>query len=391
MTGWGRGGWARSVALSVVAATGVGTGCGGDEASGPVEVPPVWTLAPEPELRVGLQEGPPELLFERILAVRLLEGGGIAVADQGASTVRVFGADGSRVAEMGGEGDGPGEIRYLSGFQVMGRDTLVVYDPDTRRLTRFGTDGQLLGTDALRDQGPDSFLGRTSTGDWLMRWVDQEAFDRTASAPAADPMVIGRFGPDGSFQGIAGRHPGMVRQRNESFSGPVPFSPFPHAVVLRDSLVVTNGARPRLDVLGDSGRVVRTIEVPLANPDRERARRALDSVFAEGPAERRERAARLPEAGWELPVPAIAQVLLGPDHRLWLKAFDPARDSWMTGGGFGRASGGRWLVVDPQGEAVATVDLPSDLRPTDIGRDRIAGVETDELGVERAVVYEVRR
>ena len=67
-------------------------------------------LATEPVLSVGLLEGPPELLFGRIVSVALDGPGNLVVADRQASEIRIFDARGAHLRTLGGEG-GPRRVR----------------------------------------------------------------------------------------------------------------------------------------------------------------------------------------------------------------------------------------------------------------------------------------
>jgi hypothetical protein len=85
-------------------------------------------------------------------------------------------------------------------------------------------------------------------------------------------------------------------------------------------------------------------------------------------------------------IPEVAEVLLDERGRFWIKRYEAGTDSnWLTF--FDRRSGGDWWIVEPDGEVVATIRLPDDLTPLDIGDDRILGMARDDLGVERIVLW----
>ena len=48
-----------------------------------------------------------------------------------------------------------------------------------------------------------------------------------------------------------------------------------------------------------------------------------------------------------------------------------------------------YTVISPEGEWLGMVDAPPGLRILDVGRERVLGVMTDEIGVESVVVYEL--
>jgi hypothetical protein len=51
----------------------------------------------------------------------------------------------------------------------------------------------------------------------------------------------------------------------------------------------------------------------------------------------------------------------------------------------------RWSVFDREGRLIGRISLPRTFRLLDRGTDYVLGVVTDELGTERAQVYELRR
>ena len=76
--------------------------------------------------------------------MRRLSDGSLAVANGGSSEVRLYSAEGSHIASLGGEGDGPGEFRAIVGLDNAG-DSVIVLDANGR-VTFFAPDLALLGT-----------------------------------------------------------------------------------------------------------------------------------------------------------------------------------------------------------------------------------------------------
>ncbi len=148
-------------------------------------------------------------------------------------------------------------------------------------------------------------------------------------------MQLGRYGPDG--RSISTLHTTTCLRRFGR--GPVPFSPYLRGVVRGDSIVFADGPRPELTVLDGTGRVARTISVPIEGIDPGAAWEALE-------AEIRSRAVA-GEGIWsvdqarEIPdrelILHIADLLLDDEGRLWAKRYDPETDNLWTGvlGGFG--------------------------------------------------------
>jgi len=353
--------------------------CAGDGGA-PSGTPAPWSLAAEPDLVIGLQAGAPEYLFQRVAGVRRLGDGRIVVADRGHSTVRVFDATGRHVVTLGGEGQGPGEFSWIGHLSVRGPDTLVVYDAGLYRITRMLTTGALIGTTSIRDAGagPELYVGTYANGDAALAWIGEAG--GTPDEPRPDRWRIGRYEADGALLAEVGAAVGMRRMDR----GPVPFSPFLHAFLVRDSVVHTDGQDATLHVLGADGTRVReiTVDMPRAEP-----RRAWATLRAE--LARRGESRQLewtPDAPESAPLPQVAEVLLDDLERFWLKGYDPATDSHLLGGWEG-ARGGAWTVVNRDGDVVARVTLPDHFVPHHVGADHILGVTRDELGVERVAVY----
>jgi sugar lactone lactonase YvrE len=75
----------------------------------------------------------------------------------------------------------------------------------------------------------------------------------------------------------------------------------------------------------------------------------------------------------------IAALRVDRSGYLWVAA--PMGEGWRTM---------EWSVHDPEGRYLGPIATPV-LEVTDIGRDYLAGIETDERGGQRAVVYPLNR
>jgi hypothetical protein len=346
-----------------------------------------WSVSPEPLVEIGELEGDAHYLFEAVTAVRLLPNGRVAVADRGYGTIRVYNADGELEAEMGRPGEGPGEFESLSSIVVHPPDTLVIHDSGQYRLTTFLVDGTFVEAHSLRpdDGRPEVSLGRFDNGDHAFAWIGPA--ERPPGVFVPDPMHFGRFGADGSLIARIGSADGMVRYYSDAGGGPIPFSPFLHAFVHRDSVYATDGLE-EMTVLDGAGDRVRSFELP---PVAVEVGAALSRLRAQLELREDEWALELLD---EMPtqgaVPRVAEVLLDGAGHFWMKRYDPVEDSNFVRG-FGRRSGGMWWVVDPSGEVVATIELPDELIAMDIRGDRVAGLTLDELDVERVAVYRIVR
>ncbi len=168
----GRVGGRRNPALAVAAGVAAALACAGEAepppANGPACSPglPRWTLAPEPDVSIGVLEGdPPYQLFRVTGAVRLGDGT-IVVTNVGTQELRYFDSTGAFLRSAGGRGKGPGEFSELRQIYRRG-DTVRAVELD--RYADFDAEGRLLGSTNILDT-----LHRFALDVWLFRrnWVD---------------------------------------------------------------------------------------------------------------------------------------------------------------------------------------------------------------------------
>lgn len=85
--------------------------------------------------------------FERISHVGIARDGSICVGDAGLLRIFCYSSDGKLQASIGGEGDGPGELRFL---ESMDADSVVTArDLISGRVTRYSLSGRVLGSEQV--------------------------------------------------------------------------------------------------------------------------------------------------------------------------------------------------------------------------------------------------
>jgi hypothetical protein len=121
-----------------------------------------WLVSSEPQLTIGMLDGPREYELFDVSAAARQSDGGFVVVDGGAREVRLYDRDGTFVRTLGGPGSGPGEFQDPTRVLVTGADSVIVWDDANYRITRFDSAGEFVGA-----QGP---------------WQDRQS-DRSASLP----------------------------------------------------------------------------------------------------------------------------------------------------------------------------------------------------------------
>ncbi|MEQ9400207.1 MAG: hypothetical protein RJQ04_13680 [Longimicrobiales bacterium] len=349
--------------------------------------PDAWRVSATPALTIGAIEGDSAYLFERIASAHFAGDGRIVVADGGLSVVRVFGPDGRFLHQFGRLGDGPGEFRNLQATWMVAPDTVGAWDDRLARLTYASLDGAVArvvtlmpGAGVPTGTHLDFLAGVRSDGSVVIGSV--ALGDAGADGRRRDVVALHAFDASGTFTDTLATLGGLVRQQMGQATAPLPFSPFPFVAVVRDSVAVTDGSSPTVRLLAPDGGVRE-----VAFPSNEIAPDSARAILRDALEAREAMMLRfLPDAPPTRAVPHIAGLLVDDGGRLWTKVFDPGTDAvWLDGGR--QVQGGTWWVADPDGRVVATVALPPSLRPLEVRGDRVLGVGTDALGVQRVAVH----
>ncbi len=359
-----------------------------------------WQVVAEPELTIGVVEGQPEYLFSNIEGALLLDDGRIAVADRGSSQVRFYARDGTYLGFVGGPGDGPGELGYIRGMGRCGADSLFVFEIDYLNIVytadgRFAREARPYDRNSM-DRRPYTLRCARNGYYAAVGWEDLSgppavgfyraiapawvlAPDRAASAsavqriPQAGLVVSTELGSVLSSERIG----------TAGGSRPHPFGRAVTFALTEDAIYLGTGEAYEIRRYALDGRLERIIRWPggdLTITDPEiaayhaarleavdpRARPALERSLAEMP---------MPPA-----FPAFDRLETDPDGNVWIASFRRPTSSQQS-----------WTVIGPHGALLGTVAVPSDLVITDIGRDVVLGIATDELGVERIRLHTLRK
>ena len=92
----------------------------------------------DPQL-VGRFGDTDEVIIGQMGSVTVDDQGSVYISDRNRLVIHAYDPEGSHIAEIGGEGDGPGEFRNISSIQAFG-DFLHVMDGSSLRISRFQMD-----------------------------------------------------------------------------------------------------------------------------------------------------------------------------------------------------------------------------------------------------------
>ena len=347
------------------------------------------TIEAEAVLSVGVVTGDTLQEFDRVTSPFVLPDGRLVVPLRGSSDIRVFDQAGILVERLGGDGEGPGEFRYLSAAWPRG-DTIEAFDSRLRRISRFLPDGTVEVVPIPSGAYPDMSVAVGPLGEgWALGGVVAGGYGER------DRILVHYFDPEGAHLGELGSIEGFARYYAEGGS-PHPLSP--RAVFASDGTRVYLG-----DTEVPSIRLVRTGgaadgEIAWEPAESISGEAALEQVIevalAEGSADQgfftRERL----EAA---PVPARVSVFwdLLPDREgfLWVQPYEPLEHAFALGASLSgpSGSGGAWWVFTADGRYAGPVGIPEGLALTQVTRTAVVGIRRDAFGVETVHVHRVNR
>jgi hypothetical protein len=350
--------------------------------SGDPNVEAPWRIAPEPIFRRGWgQEGPE---FERLGLGFLRTDGSVVVSDGGANLLHSFSPSGELLLSFGGEGEGPGEFRRISGLVPLGQDSILVSDQGNARVSVFAGGRYLSGTsfssffaNAIYDPAgrsasggyaliPTSFMvgaledGITGWRDFpVLATGDFSAMDTLAQVGLFKTLQPGNRNPIRHRGHIAFSEPSFTYARTDE----------PEVTWMNHDGVVSQVARWEV-----SGASVNE-EDWAAYEAGVRARSDPDSDQ-----QRLEQRLRDQHQDFGGTKPMFRS--LHNDHlaNVWLGGYDLSRRATLS-----------FAVVSVTGEWLGWVRFPREIHILDIGADRVLGVETNELDVQSIVVYQIEK
>ena len=348
-------------------------------------------------LRIGSMEGDPEYQFGLIAGIGVTSDGRMFVLDQQAQHLKVFGADGTHLATLGGAGSGPGEFALGAGPVLVGTgDTVYVPDLQNQRVNRFAPDGSSAGSyrlsleDGLPTTWADAPSGTIVTQVRPFTLPGQEA--------PADPMdaIIARAS-DGSALDTLFR---MRSGETFNFAGGVPEFHFfvaepAWALTADDGLLFAVNDQYRIEQYDRSGALRRVLRKPfereaVAERDQEIFTDALERIWLDAGVPPQALATLKSGVHFAELFPAFFRFLAGPQWSIWVQDIvSPSQMSPEEQEGFNpllSLGSADWDVFDPDGRFLGSVSMPPRFQPMRFVEDRVYGVWRDDLDVQHVMV-----
>lgn len=351
-----------------------------------------WRLGPEPELTIGMLDGPPAYTFSAARP-HFLADGRILVADLAQNELRYFSAAGEHLGTAGGAGDGPGEFARLSRLVVLDGDTVLAFDGGHMRLTLFDAAGEIVDvvTPGLpADTRSARLFGVADT--WWVLGRDFATDD--PSGATRDRLEILLFDPTGASTTVLDTLDGRRVVRREAPGGILlttrsPFEASPVVSAGNGRIYSSPGDRFEVRVHTPDGALERIIRLdrPARRVTEELITRYLEELedqferfdtppdFRHPFREMNEEAARSSAT-----VPGIRDFRVEDSGHLvvvpWTTAWEPTPPLF---------------VFDAEGRWLGELEVPEGHAVTDLALDRAAAAWQDELEVNYVRVFSLDR
>jgi hypothetical protein len=344
-----------------------------------------WSVALEPDLELGGDGRDEASEFFRIQGARQLANGVLAVLDGGDREVRFFGEEGGFLFSLGREGRGPGEFLdpLVMGLHPPGLDHdslgILVYDRRLRRFTWTSTDSSFRMVSPVFSEDVGRVVGWVG-GQLLARRVagvsvvgvpgvhpdpGPEAF-RLMDPGTGEIRVVSEVAVPGSFEHVFA---GMGHAEFLPFEVPIR-----HAVG-RDRFYVVGEKRPEVWEFDGEGALRRILRVDART-------RVATGEDLEAFTRMRVRTTTSPEAAahwgavyrdtpWRREIPTFDELQVDDGGFVWARRYS------IDPGPFRQ-----WVVFAPEGRALGTLDVPTELRVEQFGHGFVLGLWRDSLNVE---------
>ncbi len=351
---------------------------------------PAWTMTEE--YRVGGMDASTDAQLGQVVGLDIDAQGNVYVADQQASRILVYSADGDYVHTIGNPGQGPGEIgQALAGVFVVG-DQVWAADIMNQRVNQYGLDGEAMGSTPLDlTQGMPVRWDEIDGDRVIAQLRSLGAMGGGEDTDEGDPLVF--FGEETSDtlavlpKGLSFQISGGQMQFRFFEAEPV----WDASADGRLTSAVNSGYR--IEIRGADG----TLERVVTRPFEPRPVEESDQqVMLDGIRQLMNDQGVPPEAAQMVLgqaefadfYPAFAQVLAGPNGTLWVQRLTTPQDM-ADSGTFDLQDFGSddWDVFDPEGRYLGVMTMPERFTPLRVTDDAFWGVQRDEFDVQSVVRF----
>jgi hypothetical protein len=366
--------------------------------------PPVWGEMVElvEELRIGTLDGPEVYTFGFISGVAIGPNQSVYIGDGQAPAIRQYAADGAWIADVGRQGQGPGEYNDISGLRMLEGGPLALLDQRNGRVTYY-LDGEY-ATSFLSLSGlftADPYAVDTASGSYVKTVIQDPAKPPSADEPREGGWI--HFDRTGQVQDTLRIPPedrvggGFVLAGLGGYYRPFTvmtvstMSPHGYLVVCRNDRYALSRPLPDGRVL----RIEREVgRIPIRAEEKAQWNAWIDYFKRRG-----QESGNTTSYG---PIPDVKpyvrHLFVDDDGRIWVAVYAEARFRPYTDAE--RAERGErpslewnqplvWEVIDPRGHLLGRVTLPDKTSLAAARGTTVWGVQAGEYGEGQAVRFRI--
>ena len=354
----------------------------------------LWTNGTQPaiteEVKIGATGGDPNYEFGQIVGIDVGSDGTIYVLDQQARQVRAFDAEGRYVRTIGKPGSGPGELSQLAfGVVVTPGDSLMVPDLGLQRVTRYGPDGQTIGSFPTPMTEGISVRWQARAGGQVVQQARIMNLPGQATQVEPRDLLLLR-NAQGELLDTLMELPGgqTLKMTGNSMSIRL-FESEPVWGLGEDgSVYFAMNSDYSVEVHDGDGALQRIVRrpferKPVTEDDKQAFMKALRELFGRQGVPPQAIEQVLGNVQFAENYPAFANLMGGPGQSLWVQRVRTAADI-KEGAEFDLQDSGspEWDVYAQDGKYLGAIRLPDKFAPLRVIGDRIYGVWRDELDVQ---------
>ena len=352
------------------------------------------------ELTIGNAQGDPNYQFAQIAGVDVATDGTIFALDMQGRHVKAFDASGVWIRNLGGPGEGPGEMSPMAmGILVTAGDTVLVPDMMLQRLNRYLADGTPIaevplpmtaGVSVRWAERPDGMLIQESR---IMQLPGQEAVEpmllllrRYPGGALMDTMLSLPIKQSFEFSTEGGQVSASIKL----------FAPEPMWTLTDDGRVLyAMNSDYSISIYSDDGQVRRILrrawqQKPVTEGDKQALLKLLTDLWTQAgvPAQALDMLTKSVSFGPYYP--AFANIMGGPEGTIWVQRVRTAADMG-EGVEFNPQDMGapQWDVFDREGRYMGEVAMPDRFTPAKVVGDRMYGIWRDDLDVQYVKVLRI--
>ena len=353
----------------------------------------VCTIAPEPTVSIGIEEGDEHYMLARLRGAVRLSDGRIVLAERTTHNIRYYDANGRYLYSSGRQGEGPGEFRDPFGIHIRPNDTIYVGDYRPVQLLVFGPDGKWVRTVRPDPMEINNFATRNVLRDG--RIIAGRSLGRIAATDqfTHDSILVMGYDAAGKLADTLGTFASMRYAQlfpGTNYSTVPYFEPSAQIRAAEDRVIVGHAASTELRVhRAEHGypleRIIRwqTTDREITPADLAAERDRIQQSAARMPAEMRQQF--LPTDMSDRRIlndrfPAFGQLQVGRDGRIWIREYPRPTDTTAH----------HWIAFERDGRLSCRLDTRRFAEYYEFGSDYLLVRDPDSLDIERVRQFPLR-